>query len=325
MTAMRTVDRDARLQALTRLEEEGCLRDLEIAVAVKDGVATLFGRVETYEQQLAAERAVSRVPGIAAIAVELVIQGRWPHRQSDTEVAHTVAGYLMKEAPAPPNTVHARVEHSRVTLDGEVDLFHQRAALERAIRSLPGVQGIINLVSVRPPESQADLNAKVHTAVVQDVARLDPEHATVSRSRGRESTMAHNRKLLVIDDDDDFRASVKPVLEAAGYVVLEASSGHDGLAQLAEHDPDAIVLDIMMETNVEGYSVNQVIKYKDEYRKYRSTPIVMVSSIQETPDDLFPLAPEVEMIRPDAYLTKPLDMDRLLDVVKKAVERRRRQ
>jgi CheY-like chemotaxis protein len=321
---MKTADRNVHLQALAQLESEGCLRGLEIAIAVKDGVATLFGCVESYEQKLAAERAVAKALGVVAIAVELVVQGRWPHRQSDTEVAHTVADYLRREHLAPASAVRARVEHARVTLEGDVDLFHQRTALERDIRSLPGVQGVINLVSVRPPESQVDLDMKVHAAVIRDVSNLDPEHAKRTRPLGRESTMDHAKKVLVIDDDNDFRASVRPVLEGAGYVVLEAKSGHDGLEQLVQHDPDAIVLDIMMESSVEGYGVNQAIKYQDEYKRYRSTPIVMVSSIQEQPDERFPRAVEVDMILPDAYLTKPLDIDRFLDVVKRAVERRKR-
>ena len=45
----------------------------------------------------------------------------------------------------------------------------------------------------------------------------------------------------------------------------------------------------------------------------------MVSSIQESPDDRFPRAPEVDMIRPDRYLTKPLDIPKFLEIVRKVV------
>jgi CheY-like chemotaxis protein len=157
------------------------------------------------------------------------------------------------------------------------------------------------------------------------MASLDPEHGPAGRTQGKEASMVQGGKILIIDDDDDFRASVKPVLEGAGYVVYEGRSGREGLAQLVENDPDAIMLDIMMETGEDGYGVNQAIKYQDEYRKYRNTPIIMVSSILQTPDERFPRAAELEMIQPDAYLTKPLDIDRLLDVVKRTLERRRRR
>ena len=131
--------------------------------------------------------------------------------------------------------------------------------------------------------------------------------------------MTASSKVLVIDDDRDFRASVRSLLENHGYAVIEAESGKEGLQKLVEDKPDVILLDIMMECTTEGYGVNQAIKYQDAYEEYRDTPIIMVSSIEESPDERFPMASEVEMIRPDSYLTKPLDIPGFLEVVKKAV------
>jgi DNA-binding response OmpR family regulator len=133
--------------------------------------------------------------------------------------------------------------------------------------------------------------------------------------------MADQDKILVIDDDDDFKASIRPALEAAGYTMLQAASGREGLRMLTERGPDVIVLDIMMETSEEGYSVNQAIKYQDVYAAYRDIPILMVSSIRETPDERYPRASEVDMIRPDLYMTKPLDIDRFLGVIAKLCRR----
>jgi CheY-like chemotaxis protein len=75
----------------------------------------------------------------------------------------------------------------------------------------------------------------------------------------------------------------------------------------------------MMETTTEGYGVSEAIKYDERYQAYSAIPVIMVSSIQESPDELFPRAPEVDMIRPDRYLTKPLDVPRFLEVVRKAL------
>ncbi len=126
-------------------------------------------------------------------------------------------------------------------------------------------------------------------------------------------------RILLIDDDEDFRTSVRTVLAAHGYEVFEAASGKEGLSQLAESRPDAILLDIMLECCSEGYGVNAAIKYQDAYAAFREIPIIMVSSIQETPDERFPQAGEVEMIRPDWYLTKPLDFGQLLSLLEKKV------
>lgn len=130
--------------------------------------------------------------------------------------------------------------------------------------------------------------------------------------------MATSSKVLVIDDDRDFRASVRFLLESHGYAVIEADSGKDGLQKVVEHKPDVIVLDIMLESWSEGYGVNQAIKYQAAYEDYRNIPIVMISAIELSPDERFPMAGEVDMIRPDYYLTKPLDIPRFLEVMQKA-------
>ena len=126
-------------------------------------------------------------------------------------------------------------------------------------------------------------------------------------------------KVLLIDDDSDFRAAVKSLLESHGHQVLEACSGHDGLRMVLEHKPDAILLDIMMETTVEGYGVTHSLRYRDEYEAYRNIPIFMVSSIAESPDERFPMSAEVEMIRPDRYLTKPLNIPEFLRLLDQTV------
>jgi CheY-like chemotaxis protein len=126
-------------------------------------------------------------------------------------------------------------------------------------------------------------------------------------------------KILLIDDDQDFRVSVRSLLESRGYEVFEAASGHEGLRLVLEHKPDAILVDIMMETSVEGYGVTHALRYRDEYADCRLIPVFMVSSIQESPDELFPMSSEVEMIRPDRYLTKPLDIPRFLQLLERAV------
>lgn len=134
--------------------------------------------------------------------------------------------------------------------------------------------------------------------------------------------MAEKIRVLVVDDDTDFQASLAEALEREGYDVVQALSGKSGLEKLLEHDPDVIVLDIMMESVSEGYGLNQAIKYQARFAKYSDTPILMVSSIQETPDQRFPLAGEVDLIRPDLYFTKPLDMPRFLGALKRLAHSR---
>jgi CheY-like chemotaxis protein len=136
---------------------------------------------------------------------------------------------------------------------------------------------------------------------------------------------ASDAKILIIDDDADFRASLTEVLEHEGYSVLAAVSAQEGLSKIASEPPDLIILDIIMENSFAGYEVNQAIKFRDEYLLERNIPIVMVSSIQLDPATLYSRATEVSMITPDAYLTKPLDIPVFLNRVRDLLAARRTQ
>jgi two-component system response regulator MprA len=130
--------------------------------------------------------------------------------------------------------------------------------------------------------------------------------------------MTESLKVLLIDDDQDFRASTRSLLESESHVVVEAGSGKEGLRKVLEERPDLIVLDVMMECDAEGYGVTQAIKYQEQYADCRNIPIIMSSSIELSPDERFPVASELEMIRPDFYLTKPLDIPKFLELVHRA-------
>ncbi|MFZ5518684.1 MAG: response regulator [Candidatus Zhuqueibacterota bacterium] len=130
--------------------------------------------------------------------------------------------------------------------------------------------------------------------------------------------MAERKKILIIDDDEDFRISIRTLLESNDYKVTEAESGKQGLQRLKSDKPDLIILDIMMETIDEGYLLNQVIKFQQEYEDFKNMPILMVSSIQEDPLSRFPAAAgQVDMIMPDYYFTKPVDIPKFLSLIEK--------
>ena len=128
--------------------------------------------------------------------------------------------------------------------------------------------------------------------------------------------------ILIIDDDADYTASTRALLESHGHTVHTASSGKEGLEKIKSEQPDLIVLDIMMETIDEGYGLNQMVKFQKDYEKYKNIPILMVSSIQKDPLSRYPRASGwVDMSIPDRYMTKPLDIPKFLELVHKLLNR----
>jgi len=128
--------------------------------------------------------------------------------------------------------------------------------------------------------------------------------------------MPDKARILIIDDDADYRESARALLESAGYEVLEAASGREGLATARTQVPDLIIVDVMMESLSEGYSVVQALKFSREYRDLANVPILMVSSVEADPATLFGWIGDTSWITPDDYLIKPLDVAKFLERVR---------
>jgi hydrogenase maturation protease len=74
------------------------------------------------------------------------------------------------------------------------------------------------------------------------------------------ATKSSEKTILIIDDDADIRASMRIVLEAAGFSIGEASDGEEGLKIAEKVNPDAIIIDLMMETIDAGSKVSTQLK-----------------------------------------------------------------
>ena len=83
-------------------------------------------------------------------------------------------------------------------------------------------------------------------------------------ARGSEAFMAETsdqtKTILVIDDDPDVRATLRMILESAGFTVGEAADGNAGMKIAEKIRPDAIILDLMMETVDAGSKVSTKLK-----------------------------------------------------------------
>jgi DNA-binding response OmpR family regulator len=119
-------------------------------------------------------------------------------------------------------------------------------------------------------------------------------------------------KILVVDDDPDFRESLGAFLEANGLRVLEASDGREAFRVAMAERPRVIVMDIMMNERTEGLFTLQDIRRTPELRR---TPVIVVSSLYSDVTR-FSVSPERAWMGQDEFFAKPLDMPRFLETVR---------
>jgi CheY-like chemotaxis protein len=119
-------------------------------------------------------------------------------------------------------------------------------------------------------------------------------------------------KILIVDDDPDFQNATRIVLEKEGHAILSAKSGNEGYRRAKEDRPDLIVLDVMMDSVLDGLSMSRQM-YEDT--EMRDIPIIMVTSIANT--DYAELFPTDEYIHIRAFMSKPIDPAKLIKRVNK--------
>ncbi|MBC7121559.1 MAG: response regulator [Candidatus Methanosuratus sp.] len=117
-------------------------------------------------------------------------------------------------------------------------------------------------------------------------------------------------KVLVVDDDPDFLEITRMVLEKEGYEVELASNGEQARKNLRASPPDIVLLDIMMDTVLEGLHISREIHESPDLQGCR---VIMVTSIMGT--EKAGLFPTDEYVPAEAWLTKPVQPDKLLEVV----------
>lgn len=131
-----------------------------------------------------------------------------------------------------------------------------------------------------------------------------------------------SKKILVIDDDPDFVAAVTPILKSALYEVATASNPTEAKEKIFSEKPDLILLDIMMDSLFDGFSLCHAIKTSREFREFKDTPIIFVSAVKEIAGTRFQFKGEEQgMVGPDDYIDKPIEPADLLARIEKLLKK----
>lgn len=114
-----------------------------------------------------------------------------------------------------------------------------------------------------------------------------------------------NNKILVVDDDENIRTSMKAILEEEGYIVDLAGSGKEGIQKTKEKAYNVALLDIRL-PDMEGVQLLKLMK-----PTIPRTRKIMVTGYPSTQNAIEALNKNA-----DAYLIKPVDIEKLLDTIK---------
>lgn len=160
-------DLQLRNDVSAELEWDPSINASQIGVAVKDGVVTLTGHLDTYAEKHAAERAAQRVRGVRGIAVEVDVKLDAGHKRSDSEIAAAAESAFKWHALIPEDQIQVKVEKGWITLMGEVRWDYQRREAEKAARSLIGVVGVSNAITLKPVTNPANIASRIHDALTR--------------------------------------------------------------------------------------------------------------------------------------------------------------
>lgn len=125
-------------------------------------------------------------------------------------------------------------------------------------------------------------------------------------------------KILVIDDDPDFVDAVTSILESAHYGVISSDGPKSAKEKIFSEKPDLILLDIMMDSLFDGFSLCNSIKTSKEFKEFHHVPIIFVSAVKEMTGSRFKFeGGDQGMVGPDDYLDKPVKPDVLISHIEK--------
>jgi len=116
-------------------------------------------------------------------------------------------------------------------------------------------------------------------------------------------------KVLVVDDEDNFREAAVRVLKDEGYAVLEASDGVEGIEKAMKELPDIIVSDVHM-PNMNGF---MMVEELEKNEKTSQIPVIMMTGVAQAAG-AWTSNMAVE------YLEKPFSLDALVEAIRKVLK-----
>lgn len=123
-------------------------------------------------------------------------------------------------------------------------------------------------------------------------------------------------KILIVDDEEDIVSALSIRLKAAGYEVVAAFDGLEGLEKSRSENPDVILLDVML-PKLNGFKVCRMLKFDE---KYKHIPIIFVTAKFSEEDKR-----QGKEVCADAYIVKPFNPKELLEKISEVLAKQKRE
>lgn len=125
-----------------------------------------------------------------------------------------------------------------------------------------------------------------------------------------------HKKILIVDDDADLTDALAFFLQQHGYQALVARDGRQALQVARLELPDLIIMDIMMNERTEGLFAIQELRHTPELKH---VPVFVLSALYDRVPD-FRIAPEAGWMAHDEFFSKPVELPRLLERIRRRLE-----
>ncbi len=219
---MLRTDSELHKDIVAELKWEPSLRNDDIAVAVRDGVVTLAGYVDSYADKWKAESVVSKIKGVKAIANDLTVKLPSSSERPDPDVARAAVDALKWNISVPADRIKVRVEKGMITLEGDVDWYYQKEAAERAVRYLTGVKAVTNLIGVRARPAPTDIKQRIKDAFTRGAA-FDAERINVEISGNKAILTGTVRSYAEMRDAERAAKNAPGVVEVENRLTVDPS------------------------------------------------------------------------------------------------------
>jgi two-component system, cell cycle response regulator DivK len=121
-----------------------------------------------------------------------------------------------------------------------------------------------------------------------------------------------SQRILVVEDQEDNRRILRDLLTSAGFDLIEATTGAEGVRLAELNRPDLILMDVQMPV-LDGHEATQQIKAQPELR---SIPIIVVTSYALSGDEA-----KAKAAGADAYVAKPFSPRALLATIRHTLQK----